>query len=384
MRWVAGILAAWFAVAMDGTASAQRTPTATAGSPTVNVSVAANENSSSCVLMLQRPARIPGAGFASAAYGGLADIQALTTAMTTTGMIDPAAKAALGLGPRQWPKVAWIEVTPAGAQAVKLVVKVDPGPNSLKQEDPSGALVKELVKRAKAVVRDAWEPRREELKTHLEDMEKRRVELRATTEKLRGRMREAEAIEARGMIGPTQTAGAQRRQVEAELAVKRPRLNALRDVARKLRTPPDEVGNALRELVAAREAVVAGVQNAVAAARKDPLDLLRARAELAEVRVRAAEWGREASHAPGRNLADEVLNVEVEVAALESQLQALPAASAEPARAAAAEDIQQLRFELSRAESELNTLEMQYQQLRRELERFGTPPTLVVLDGQAQ
>ena len=143
VRWArsrAVVFAVLFVGGAVDQASAQRTPGATAGSLAVDDSSPAIERSS-CVLMLKRSLRYSGPGLGPPAAGtsGLADLTALTTAMTTTGLIDPAAKAALGLGPREWPKVVRIEVAPAGTQAVKLSVIVNLAPNSLKQPEPAGA-----------------------------------------------------------------------------------------------------------------------------------------------------------------------------------------------------------------------------------------------------
>jgi len=379
-RWVVSVLALGLTVAGVGSASAQRPSGATAGSPLVKDSAQATADTSSCVLMLQRPLRYPGPGFAGASVSGIADIQALTTAMTTTGMIDPAAKVALGLGPREWPKEVWIEVTSAGTQAVKLLVKVDPGPNRLKQTEPAQALLTELVKRAKDVVIQSWEPRRQELIARLAELEKRREELRATIQNFRNHVREAETLEARGMAGPTQTFAAQRRQAEMELAAKRPRLEAMRKVLSRIAGQTDEMGKALKELVAARKELAEGLEKEVSQGKRAPVDLLRARADLAEARLRAAEWGTGSLSSPAGKLRDEITGLEVDIASLEAQLRSLPALAAEDKPPA--EDVQQLRTEMIRAESESNTLEMQYQQLRREYEQFGAPPTLTVLDGQ--
>ena len=129
------------------------------------------------------------------------------------------------------------------------------------------------------------------------------------------------------------------------------------------------------------KALVAGLEKAVGQGKGDPVELLRVRADLAEARVRVAEWGSGSSFSPSRNVRDELVNLEVDVAALEARLKALPAA--DPVKPPA-EDAQQLRSELFTAENENRTLEMQYQQVRRDYEQLASPPTLVVLDGQPQ
>ncbi len=373
-RWIAGALAASAMAMAAGPAWAQRTTGATAGSLSVQGSSGAVERSS-CVLMLRRGSRYAGPGLSGDTMSGLIDLPALTTAMTTTGLIDPAARAALGLGPRDWPKVVRIEVTPAGVQAVKLSVSVDPGPNSLKETAPAGALLRELVKRAQAIVSQSVESRRREVQAHRDDLEKRRAELRASIAGLRKRVRDAEASAWPRTAGTADSVATQRRQLESELAAKRPRLRAIREMLPRVAAQPDEMGTALRELVAAREALAAGLEKAIAQGKGNPLELLRARADL------AAEWGRVSAFSSSRNLCDELIRLEVDIAALEAQLKALPASPAEPVKPPA-EDVQQLRSELIRAENESNTLEMQYQQVRRDDEQFTAPPTLVVLDGQ--
>jgi chromosome segregation ATPase len=218
-----------------------------------------------------------------------------------------------------------------------------------------------------------------ELSRRLDDTEKRRAELRATIQNLRKRIREAEMVEARRMGGPTRTLTIQRRQLEMDLAARRARLEAMKNVLSRIAGQADEVGKALRELVAAREALAAGLEKEVAQSKRGPVDLLRARADLAEARLRAAEWGTGPVSARGGKLRDDVTGLEVDIAALEAQLKSLPVPPAEDE--ASAEDVQQLRAELVRGEGESSTLEMQYQQLRREVEQLGSPPALVTLDG---
>jgi hypothetical protein len=332
----------------------------------------------SCVLMLRGSLRVPGAGFTGSGTSSTADLTALTTAMTTTGLIDPAAKAALDLDPREWSKVVRVEITQAGAQAVKLTVTVDPGPNNLKQTDPAGALLRELINRAKAVVTQSVEPRRQEVKSRLDELEKRRTEMRSSLETIRKRLREAESANVRSpVIDPFTNL---RRQFESELATKRFRLQAIKDVVPRFADQADNLSSALKSLVEAREALVAGLEKAAEQGKADPLDVLRARAELAEARVRAAEPVRVPGFSPTRNPRDERLGLEVDIAALEAQLKAMPEKVLEPARPIV-EDVQSVRSELFRLEAENNNLEQQFQQARREFEQLGSPPSLITLDG---
>jgi chromosome segregation ATPase len=305
----------------------------------------------------------------------MADLTALTTAMTTTGLIDPAAKAALTLGPREWPKLVRIEVAPAGAQAVKLSVVVNPALNSLKQTEPAGALMRELISRAKAVVSQSAEGRREEIKQRLDEIEKRRGELRASIESIRKRLKEAEAHGSRR--GFDEPLADQRRRIDSELSDKRARLLVMKEILPKT----DEMGTALQGLVAARTALVAGLEKAVGEGRGDALELLRARAELAESRVRLAEWGDAPSSSRSRTARDERIHLEIDVAALEARLKTMPPTETPKP---AAEDAQEVRSELFRTENESRSLETQYQQVRRDYDQIASPPTLVLLDGQPQ
>jgi chromosome segregation ATPase len=276
--------------------------------------------------------------------------------------------------------VVRIEVTHAGAQAMKLSVSVNPGPNSLKQPEPAAALLRELMNRAKAVVSQSVEPRRQEIKARLDELEKRRGELRVSIESLRKRLRDAEA--SGGFRGaPYDSVTNQRRQIESELAAKRPRLQAIKEIVPRVAAQTDEVGNALRGLVAAREALVAGLERAIGQGKGDPVEILRARADLAEARVRVAQLSSGSSFSPTRSVREELVTLEVDIAALEARLKALPAA--EPVKPPT-EDAQQQRSELFNVENENRTLEMQYRQVQRDYEQLAQPPTLVVLDGQSQ
>ena len=358
-----------FASSALSPALAQRATNATAG--TLAVDDSKELDRSSCILMLRGSPRVPGIGAPAAL--GLPDLPSLTSAMTTTGLIDPAAKESLGLGPREWPKAVRIEVTPAGAQAVKLSVCVDP--KDLKQADPAATLMRELIKRAKTVVSQSVEPRRQEAKDRLDEIERRRSELRASVENLRARTRKAETPPFRDSMGN------QRQQLESALAAKRPRLHAIRDNLKRFGAQSDELGNALKGLVTAREALVAGLEKAVEQGKADPLELLRARADLAETRVRAAEGERIPRLTPGLNIREEQLSLQVDIDTLEAQIKALPPSRDE---AKATDDAQTLRAELFRLESENNQMEPQYQQAKREYDALGTTPTLVVLDGQTR
>ncbi|WP_165236002.1 hypothetical protein [Aquisphaera insulae] len=326
---------------------------------------------SSCVLMMRGSSRVPGMGSPMAI--GLPDLPSLTSAMTTTGLIDPAARESLGLGPRDWPKAVRIEVTPAGVQAVKLSVCVDP--KDLKKPEPAATLMRELIKRAKAVVSQSVEPRRQEAKGRLDELERRRAELRASVESLRTRMRKANVPSSRDVMGN------QRQQLESALAAKRPRLQAIKESLKRLDAQGDELGNALKGLVAAREALVAGLEKAAEQAKASPLEILRARADLAETRVRAAEAQRMPRLTPGLNIREEQLSLQVEIDTLEAQIKALPPSGDEVGSMV---DAQSLSTELFRLKNELNQLEPQYQQAKREYEALATTPTLVVLDGQTK
>jgi hypothetical protein len=368
---------AWALVALvlpclETSAHAQRTALSSAGSLAADDPNPAIERSSG-VLMLRGATR----GQMGGTLGGFvfADLTTLTTAMTTTGLVDPAAKAALGLGPRDWRKVVRIEVTPVGNQAVKLSVSVNPEAADNPQADPAGRLFRELVNRAKAVIDQSVQGRRAELKTRVDELEKRRAEAKAKSDALRKRLNEAETVTNTAMM--FNSLPNRRRQLEAELETKRARLKAIETVGPKV-TADDELGKALKELVTAREAVVTVLAELVPQARAQPQDLFKARAELAEARVQAAQGGRTPFSGPWRNFRDERPSLEVDVLTLEAQLKAMPEDAARPSP----EDAQALRNDLFRDEGEVRSLETQLQQARREIEQMEQAPSLVLLDGQ--
>ncbi len=147
---------------------------------------------------------------------------------------------------------------------------------------------------------------------------------------------------------------------------------------------PSRVEVALRELIATREAVAAALAVAVEQAKAARLDLLRARADVAESRVRQAEEGGSERPTPIRRFRDELASLVLEVRVLQAQLSALPDAPAINADQAPAEDPQRVRSELLRVENELRTTESGLQQAQRDPELLGAPPTLVVLDGREE
>ena len=164
-----------------------------------------------------------------------------------------------------------------------------PGPELLEAGRACRALLRELVNRGKAVASQLAEPRRQEIKTRLDEVEKRRAELRGSLESLRQRASTAEMNGVRGFAADP--IAEQRRQLEFELATKRPRLQAIKEILPRVTAQSDEIGDALRGLVAARKALIVGLEKAVGQGKGDPVELLRVRADLAEARVRLAEWG---------------------------------------------------------------------------------------------
>lgn len=379
-RWIRsfGLTCAFVALVWPGLetpARAQRTAGSSAGSladddPDPEITRA------TCVLMLRGSSRSPMSGGPGPFV--LVDLPAITAAMTTTGLVDPAVKATLGLGPRDWRKSVRIEVTPIGIQAVKLSVSVKPVPAEAPKDDPAGLLLRELVARARAVVDRSARVRREELKTRIDEMEKRRAELKASAEGLRKRVKD---IEPAGFSGMNINLAQNRRlQLDAELEIKRSRLKAIESVLPRL-VSEDELGKALNAVVAVRQAFVSALEAKVEQARADPLDLLRARIDLAEARVQAIPGARASSQPPGRQLRDERPGLEVDVLSLDAQIKALPG-EPKPETRMTTEEFQSIRNEMFRTETEVNALQSQIQQAHREFDQVGISPTLTILDGQ--
>jgi len=217
--------------------------------------------------------------------------------------------------------VVRIDVTQAGQQSVRLSVTVDPEPSHLEKPGPAAALLHELIERAKTVMRQSNEPRRQEVKGRLDEIEKRRAELRATIEVLCKQVRIAERGRMATVDPAAQPGSSSRSWRPSGRDSVRSRKYCLR-----LAKENDELGKALQGLVAAREALVAGLEKAVEQGRPTGWSLLRARADLAEARVRTAEETAARSSSQSRSVRDEAVNSKFDIAAIEAQLKALPRA----------------------------------------------------------
>lgn len=330
----------------------------------------------SCVVMLRGG---PGAD----RQNGASDLGTIAAALTSTELVDPAAKSALGLGPDQWPTVAQVELTPAGDRSLKIIVTVAPGEKGEARDEAARKLLREMVTRGEGVVARMGSPRRAELQARVKDLGKLLEELKAGAVQLRVRRDDAQAKAAAGG-GAAQAFNqpSPRLQLESQLARSKPRLEAIKAVLAKSEGQLGEADAAARELVAAREAVATALAEAVEKGEAGRLDLLRARADVADAKARRVEAERGPIPSPSLRYRDEVTSLDVEVRVLEAQLAALPPEPARPATPANVGDPQRLQIELSRVENELRTAENESSQARRELESLGEPPSLVVLDGK--
>ncbi|MEJ7636942.1 MAG: hypothetical protein WKF75_02865 [Singulisphaera sp.] len=163
--------------------------------------------------------------------------------MTSTELVDPAAKSALGLGPEEWPKAAQVELTPVGVQAMKVIVTVARSEKETRRSEAAQDFLRELLSRSKVVIGQMASPRRREVQDRVEALTKRRDELRVQVEDLRKRSRAAEIRPSppSALFG-TGSVQAQRQQIEAQLATRKPRLDAIKAAARA----QDQLGRSMR------------------------------------------------------------------------------------------------------------------------------------------
>lgn len=368
-RWIPWVAAVGLVLGLWNTARSQGPLGAKVGAATPGQSGPIDR--ASCVVMLH-------GGTHDRMLGGI-DLGTLSAVMTSTELVDPAAKAALGLGPEEWPRAAQVELSPVGLRAMKVTVTVAQAEKETRRPEAAQVFLRELLSRSKGVIDQMGSPRRREVKERVEALAKRRDELRVQVEDLRKRSRAAESRPS-ALLGAGPFQAQQRQQLESQLANRKPRLDAIKAVLPQSQDQLGEVDAAIRDLVAAREALATALAAAVEEGKADRLELLRARADLAEARSRQAAGG--GGPSPLRRYRDELVSLDIEVRVLQAQLAALPAAPTTGPDEPPAEDAQRIRFNLSQAENELRTTEANLQQVQRELEQSSGSSSLVVLDGR--
>jgi hypothetical protein len=77
-----------------------------------------------------------------------ASAQAVSAALTSTALIDPAMEAALKLPASDWPTVAQVEVQPAGESAVKLTITIKPDDRHILPPGAARLVLDEITTRA--------------------------------------------------------------------------------------------------------------------------------------------------------------------------------------------------------------------------------------------
>ena len=340
------------------------------------------------------------------------DTQTLNAMLTSTTLVDPAAKKALGLGPEAWPRVAQIELLPAGNVAVKLSVIVTPVKDVKLPENAAQALLGELTTRAKAAVDQAalrQEQAAGERRAAIEN------ELAAAQQKLD--KIQAQLRDARAMAGVATGGGGgggdpfgrgvmqEMQQAEVNIAAQRARLKVIEEEIGKLAAngaggggKPQETP-AQSDVKAAWDALIAARQKAVEAARSNAgnleghVALANAEAELAETKLRAAQASVAARPAgfdsPDRwqgeriTLRASIAEQEARLGALSERLAVIQKKSgASATQPVTAYDIDRLQRDENRARQEVDELSNQLDQMRRERRGAGSAPKLLILDGR--
>lgn len=335
----------------------------------------------------------PGAGVRPPARGY--DIKTVGEIISSTTFVDAAAKEALGLEPEQWPKVAQIELAPAGEQALKLIVTVRPGGEIELPQQPAAALRRELSRRAQAEVeRVAANPEQSaQLMKQINELAQRKETLTSRARQLEMRMNSLREQRGESPVRPPQSQGQVQMLLE-QIARNRLRLEAIEsvladwvDIQKQLRGP----GN---ELVALHEQRVALLQKMVENGQATPLQVLDAQIALGEARRQGLQQAG-GSVGPLERYINEVISLRVEIAVAEAQLEKLGVATTTPATQPATQpttqpansgeqlstDVDALTRQLNETRQELAQVSNDLTQAQRRLEELGPPVRLVIVDG---
>jgi hypothetical protein len=283
----------------------------------------------------------------------MVDTQTLNAMLTSTALVDPAAQAALGLGPDAWPRVAQVELVQAGNMAMKLTVTITPPADAKLPDNPAQKFLDELVARSKKAVEQMANRAEQSTAERRAALEKDLAAARQRWEGISAQLREARSgleNDPERMMG--RGSASDRMQLEMNLAAQRARLGVIQAEVDRLRQSPPTTQ---------RAASAPGVSPMGGFVAADPLE----------------RWQQE------------VVSLKANIAESEARLKVLNDRLPKGARAAtqpaSPQDVDRLQRDENRARQEVDELQMQIDQMRRD-RRFGggggSPTRLIVLDGR--
>lgn len=347
--------------------------------PGATPAIGSSENSAmraSCVLQID----------ADLNRGTRFDSQALNAMLTSTALVDPAAQKALGLAADVWPKVAQVELLPAGSSAVKLSVTISPNGEIKLPPEPAKALLTELATRAKAAVEDVGSQSDKANVGKREAMEK---DLAAAKTKLQAA--ETALRQVRSEAGMDVSTGRstqsslvfEKQTLELSLAGQKARLKAIEAVRSTIKpTSRPSITDAATELVALRQLACDHTAELLAQGKAGNADVLEAKIKLVEAKLTAATVRDDTTRGTfDDRWFSEIITLTGSIAESEARLaivgERLAKLQASPTGGA---DINTLSMDEQRARQECNDLTMQLDALRRQ-SRAGGGTRLLILDG---
>ena len=319
------------------------------------------------------------------------DTQTLNALLTSTAVVDPAAQKALGLGPDAWPKVAQVELIPAGQAAVKLGVTITRNPDVKLPDNAAQSFLDELATRAKAAVDQVGQRQEQAAAERLATLEKEHAAAKKRLEAAQARLNQrgdatfAAGPDSRAMI-PNLTI--EKQNLETQMAGQRARVKVIeQEIDRLTKTASARgAGSPWTELVAAREKVVQALRARREKGQVDDLDLFRAEADVAEARaLAAAQPAQRTGFDPLDRWFGEVVTLRANLAESEVRLASVnqrlekAAASTHPGAPQTPEDARQ---EEAAARQALYDLTSRLEQARRERQLAGGGARLLILDGK--
>lgn len=306
------------------------------------------------------------------------DAATLNAMLTSTVLIDPAAKKALGLGPDRWPKVAQVELVAAGNTSVKVIITVGSSTDVKLPEHPASVFLQELIARAKVAV-EQKAPRDASADEQRAAIERDLAAAKSRLPQLDLAMRQARTESAGDLYSARNLATSltiERRTLELSLAGQRARLAAI-EKALPAAPSTQPMDGPMRDIVAVRAQMLDQVIALAAEGKKGSLDVLEARLLLAEARLAASAGSQSPSRDGSDRWENEIISLKASIAEGEAKL-ALLTQRLQQATTAPVSDYNSLQMDEQRTRQRIQELQNQLDQLNRQSRQ---ETRLLVLDG---
>jgi hypothetical protein len=337
----------------------------------------------SCVIRIDSDAQSPSPGFASVVSQ---DSQAAAALLTSTALMDPAAKEAIGLSPAQRQASVVVNVLPVGPQMARVEVILKRGAGSHYAVGDAAKLGAALIERLKAALAESHEASRAAALARRQPIEKELATAKAKIDDIHAKQRAVRAHDPRsGYSDPSMELNNvrnQKKSTESELARNRARLATLEPNTAPLIAQWNEIVTLRRKQLDDLKKAAPG-QDPKASA-----DAIRAAEDkLADAQAQLATARQATAPADGTNSNfrnNEIVNLHTTIADEENRLKDSNdqiARLQDPKYLALLDQLPEMQNEENRLRSQTFELQNRLDQIRRSTQDEGTV-RVTVLDGQ--